>query len=113
MEDMKVSIIVKSQLGPCTICTLKRPHKIRYQLLLCSSGTCKVATPYDACPWTNKVLTCQEKAARIHRGMARRFGLADVCDVVLSCDGQGPRETQRISELSIRAGSGRYLRPSL
>ncbi|OWZ17160.1 hypothetical protein PHMEG_0008938 [Phytophthora megakarya] len=33
---------------------------MRYQLLLCSSGTCKAATPYDACPWTGKVLTCQE-----------------------------------------------------
>ncbi|OWZ09683.1 LOW QUALITY PROTEIN: hypothetical protein PHMEG_00017579 [Phytophthora megakarya] len=60
MEDVKVSIIVKIQLVPCTICILTRPHKMRYQLLLCSSGTCKPATPYDACPWTGKVLTCQE-----------------------------------------------------
>ncbi|KAF1786892.1 hypothetical protein GQ600_242 [Phytophthora cactorum] len=49
MEDMKVFIVVKSQLVPCSVCALTRPHKMRYQLLWCSSETCKVATPYDAC----------------------------------------------------------------
>ncbi|KAF1785792.1 hypothetical protein GQ600_20938 [Phytophthora cactorum] len=33
MEDMKVFIIVKSQLVPCSVCALTRPHKMRYQLL--------------------------------------------------------------------------------
>ncbi|KAG3238365.1 hypothetical protein PI124_g16664 [Phytophthora idaei] len=60
MEDMKVFIIVKSQLVPCSVCALTRPHKMRYQLLRCSSETCKAATPYDACQWLGKVLTCQE-----------------------------------------------------
>ncbi|KAE8908500.1 hypothetical protein PF003_g8080 [Phytophthora fragariae] len=60
MEDMKFFIIVKSQLVPCVVCALTRPHKMRYQLLRCSSETCKAATPYDACPWMGKVMTCQE-----------------------------------------------------
>ncbi|KAG2769566.1 hypothetical protein Pcac1_g19487 [Phytophthora cactorum] len=60
MEDMKVFIIVKSQLVPCSVCALTRPHKMRYQLLRCSSETCKATTPYDACQWLGKVLTCQE-----------------------------------------------------
>ncbi|KAG3055766.1 hypothetical protein PC121_g15607 [Phytophthora cactorum] len=60
MEDMKVFIIVKSQLVPCSVCALTRPHKVRYQLLRCSSETCKAATPYDAFQWLGKVLTCQE-----------------------------------------------------
>ncbi|KAE9213906.1 hypothetical protein PF004_g15203 [Phytophthora fragariae] len=60
MEDIKFFIIVKSQLVPCVVCALTRPHKMRYQLLRCSSETCKAATPYDACPWMGKVMTCQE-----------------------------------------------------
>ncbi|ETP24636.1 hypothetical protein F441_02405 [Phytophthora nicotianae CJ01A1] len=60
MEDMKIFIIVKSQLVPCSICALTRPHKMRYQLLRCSSGTCKAAAPYDACQWQGKALTCHE-----------------------------------------------------
>ncbi|KAF1774190.1 hypothetical protein GQ600_27355 [Phytophthora cactorum] len=28
MEDMKVFIIVKSQLVPCSVCALTRPHKV-------------------------------------------------------------------------------------
>ncbi|ETK81506.1 hypothetical protein L915_13002 [Phytophthora nicotianae] len=59
MEDMKVFIIVKSQLVPCVVCALTKPHKMRYQLLRYSSETCKAAAPYDACPWKGKVLTCQ------------------------------------------------------
>ncbi|RLN59941.1 hypothetical protein BBJ29_006378 [Phytophthora kernoviae] len=60
MEYMKVFIIVKSQLIPCIVCVLAGPHNMRYQLLKCSSETCKAATPCDACPWLGKVLTCQE-----------------------------------------------------
>ncbi|KAG3235154.1 hypothetical protein PI124_g19798 [Phytophthora idaei] len=60
MEDMKVFIIVKSHLVPCSVCDLTRPHKMRYQLLRCSSETCKAATPYDACQWLGKKLACQE-----------------------------------------------------
>ncbi|ETM99162.1 hypothetical protein PPTG_19013 [Phytophthora nicotianae INRA-310] len=60
MEDMKIFIIVKRQLVPCSVCALTRPHKMRYQLLRCSSETCKTTAPYDACQWLGKVLTCQE-----------------------------------------------------
>ncbi|KAG3001922.1 hypothetical protein PC119_g16539 [Phytophthora cactorum] len=60
MEDMKVFIIVKSHLVPCSVCDLTRPHKMRYQLLRCSSETCKAATPYDACQWLGNKLACQE-----------------------------------------------------
>ncbi|ETI41456.1 hypothetical protein F443_13311, partial [Phytophthora nicotianae P1569] len=107
MEDMKVFIIVKSQLVPCVVCALTKPHKMRYQLLRYSSETCKAAAPYDACPWKGKVLTCQGlnrtlvkepqkvkltprlkdygremvtqglKPSRIRNGMARRFGLTE------------------------------------
>ncbi|KAG3075644.1 hypothetical protein PC121_g7953 [Phytophthora cactorum] len=60
MEDMKVFIIVKSPLVPRSVCALTRPHKMQYQLLRRSSETCKAATPYDACQWLGKELTCQE-----------------------------------------------------
>ncbi|ETI29929.1 hypothetical protein F443_22954 [Phytophthora nicotianae P1569] len=59
MEDMKVFIVVKSQMVPCVVCALTKPHKMRYQLLKCSSETCKEAAPYDECLWKGKVLTCQ------------------------------------------------------
>ncbi|OWY95557.1 hypothetical protein PHMEG_00034409, partial [Phytophthora megakarya] len=72
MEEMKVFIIVKSQLVPCDgTCGLGRPHKMRYQLLRCSSETCRAATPYDACPWIGKVLTCQE----INRVAVKEHGM--------------------------------------
>ncbi|ETO80216.1 hypothetical protein F444_05216 [Phytophthora nicotianae P1976] len=58
MEDIKVFIIVKSQLVPC-VCALTKPHKMRYQLLRCSPETCKAAAPYNACLWKGKVFTCQ------------------------------------------------------
>ncbi|ETK91340.1 hypothetical protein L915_05047, partial [Phytophthora nicotianae] len=58
MEDIKVFIIVKSQLVPC-VYALTKPHKMRYQLLRCSSETCKAAAPYNACLWKGKVFTCQ------------------------------------------------------
>ncbi|KUF82249.1 hypothetical protein AM588_10000354 [Phytophthora nicotianae] len=59
MEDMKVFIVVKSQLVPCVVCALTKPHKMRYQLLMCSSEICKEAVPYDECLWKGKVLTFQ------------------------------------------------------
>ncbi|ETK97097.1 hypothetical protein F441_00345 [Phytophthora nicotianae CJ01A1] len=59
MEDMEVVIIVKSQLVPCVVCALTKPHKMRYQLLRCFSETCNTAATHDACPWKGKVLTCQ------------------------------------------------------
>ncbi|ETM30570.1 hypothetical protein L914_21753 [Phytophthora nicotianae] len=59
MEDTEVFVIVKSQLVPCVVCVLTKPHKMRYRLLMCSSETCNAATPYDACRWKGKVLTCQ------------------------------------------------------
>ncbi|ETL50472.1 hypothetical protein L916_00296, partial [Phytophthora nicotianae] len=45
MEDMEVVIIVKSQLVPCVVCELTKPHKMRCQLLRCASETCKAAAP--------------------------------------------------------------------
>jgi hypothetical protein len=60
MEDMKIYFVSKSQLVPCRVCALTKPHKMRYQLLVCASETCKEATPYESCPWRGKVLTCQE-----------------------------------------------------
>ncbi|ETO79203.1 hypothetical protein F444_06050 [Phytophthora nicotianae P1976] len=51
MEGMKVFIVVKSQLVPCVVCALTKPHKMRNQLLKCSSETCKEAAPYDVCLW--------------------------------------------------------------
>ncbi|KAE9152681.1 hypothetical protein PF002_g3948 [Phytophthora fragariae] len=74
MEDMKFFIIVKSHLVPCVGCTLTRPHKMCYQLLECSSKTCNAATPYDACPWNGKVLTCQE----FYRVMIMECGASSV-----------------------------------
>ncbi|KAG3085431.1 hypothetical protein PI124_g18457 [Phytophthora idaei] len=60
MEDMKVFVIVESKLVPCSVCALTKPHKMWYQLLRCSTETCKAATPYYACQWLGKVHTCQE-----------------------------------------------------
>ncbi|KAF1791261.1 hypothetical protein GQ600_3767 [Phytophthora cactorum] len=54
MEDMKVFIIVKSQLVPCSVCALTRPHKMRYQLLRCSPTPARQQAPYDACQWLGK-----------------------------------------------------------
>ncbi|ETI55364.1 hypothetical protein F443_01952, partial [Phytophthora nicotianae P1569] len=87
MENMKVFIVVKSQLVPCVVCALTKTHKMRYQLLKCSSETCKEAAPYEECLWKGKVLTAKDydrematqvlKPARIRNGMARRFGLTE------------------------------------
>ncbi|ETM99062.1 hypothetical protein PPTG_24489 [Phytophthora nicotianae INRA-310] len=59
MENMKVFIVVKSQLVPCVVCALTKTHKMRYQLLKCSSETCKEAAPYDECLWKGRVLTAK------------------------------------------------------
>ncbi|GMF48545.1 unnamed protein product [Phytophthora fragariaefolia] len=60
MEDIKRSDIVKCQLVARAVCALTRPHAMCYQLLPCWSKTYKTATPYDACPWLGKVITCRQ-----------------------------------------------------
>ncbi|EGZ04753.1 hypothetical protein PHYSODRAFT_365783, partial [Phytophthora sojae] len=92
MEDMKFFIIVKSQLVPCVVCALTRPDKMRYQLLRCSSETCRAATPYEACPWMGKVLTCQE----LHRVTIMEVGAHET----LVRDPQRPKMTPRLKDYS-------------
>ncbi|ETO73217.1 hypothetical protein F444_10819 [Phytophthora nicotianae P1976] len=90
MEDMMVFIVAKSQLVPCVVCALTKPHKMRYQLLKRSSETCKEAALYDECLWKGEVLTYQ--------GLNRVTIMETVAHETLVREPQKPKMTPRLKD---------------
>ncbi|EGZ16163.1 hypothetical protein PHYSODRAFT_510105, partial [Phytophthora sojae] len=52
--------VTKSELVPCTVCTVAEPHNMRYRLRRCSCRSCTEEAPYAKCPWRAKTLHCEK-----------------------------------------------------
>ncbi|EGZ22581.1 hypothetical protein PHYSODRAFT_371190, partial [Phytophthora sojae] len=60
LETIKPSKVTKSELVPCTVCTVAEPHNMRYRLRRCSCRSCTEEAPYAKCPWRAKTLHCEK-----------------------------------------------------
>ncbi|DAZ96115.1 TPA: hypothetical protein N0F65_000663 [Lagenidium giganteum] len=61
LDIMKAFRIVTSHETPCTVCynNLDR-HKMRYQLVACTSEPCGLLVPDEYCVWRGKIEQCQK-----------------------------------------------------